>query len=102
MAELPLAFHPDARIEALDAYDWYAERSLNAANAFQEELQKAGIAVQRSPALWARYLFGTRRYLLKRFPFVLVYRVAANRIEVLAVAHGRRQPGYWKNRLKSE
>ncbi|MGA2064730.1 MAG: type II toxin-antitoxin system RelE/ParE family toxin [Thermoguttaceae bacterium] len=102
MARLPLQFHPDARIDALAAYDWYAERSRNAAESFRKELQDAGDAIQRSPELWAEYLFGTRRYLMKRFPFVVVYRIAADRIEIVAVAHGRRRPGYWQGRLESD
>jgi plasmid stabilization system protein ParE len=102
MASLPLEFHPDARIDALQAYDWYAERSQDAADSFQEELQDAGRAIRQSPERWANYLSGTRRYLMKRFPFVIVYRVATDRIEIVAVAHGRRKPGYWKRRLDSE
>jgi len=102
MDRLPLEFHPDARIDAIEAYDWYAERSQQAAIAFQDELQDSGRAIQHSPELWAYYLFGTRRYLMKRYPFVIVYRLATDRIEIIAVAHGRRKPGYWKERLDSE
>ncbi len=80
----------------------HAERSQQAADAFQEELQDAGRAIQQIPTRWANYLFGTRRYLMKRYPFVVVYRLAADRIEIMAVAHGRRKPGYWKRRLDSE
>jgi plasmid stabilization system protein ParE len=46
---VPLEFHPGARIDVLKSYDWYAERSQKAAEAFQEELQVAGRAIQRSP-----------------------------------------------------
>jgi plasmid stabilization system protein ParE len=102
MASLPLVVHPDARVEALAAYDWYSQRSQQAADAFQEELRIAGRAIEHSPELWAHYLFGTRRYLMKRFPFVIVYRVAAERIEIVAVAHGRRKPGYWIGRSSSD
>jgi len=102
LSRLPLEFHPDARIDALEAYDWYAERSQQAADTFHEELQVAGRAIQQSSERWANYLFGTRRYLMKRYPFVVVYRLAADRIEIMAVAHGRRKPGYWKGRLDSE
>ena len=102
MASPPLKFHPDARIDALEAYDWYAERSQEAADAFQEEIQDAGRAIREFPERWATYVLGTRQYVLKRFPFVLVYRIAADRIEIVAVAHGRRRPGYWQERLASE
>jgi plasmid stabilization system protein ParE len=102
MDRLPLAFHPDARVDAMEAYKWYASRSQDAADAFREELQNAGKAIQRSPLLWASYLFGTHRYLMHRFPFVVIYRIATHQIEVMAVAHGPRRPGYWKNRLELE
>jgi hypothetical protein len=36
---------------------------------------------------------------LEEVPFSFVYRVEANRIVIVAVAHGRRRPGYWKSRL---
>lgn len=49
MPKLPLEFHPDARTDVLEAYRWYAERSEHAADAFQEELQAAGSAIQESP-----------------------------------------------------
>jgi len=101
MARLQLEFHPDARLDALEPYDWYAERSQQAADAFQQELQDAGRAIQCSPERWANYLFGTRRYVMKRYPFVLVYRVATERIELVAIAHAKRNPGYWKERLDS-
>ncbi len=55
-------------MDALEAYHWYSQRSQQAADAFQEELQDAGRSIEHSPELWARYLFGTRRYLMKRFP----------------------------------
>ena len=42
MHSLPLFFHPDARVDALEAYDWYAKRSQQAADAFREELHDAG------------------------------------------------------------
>ena len=102
MSRLSLEFHPDARADVLEAYDWYANRSQTAADAFQGELQRAGIAIQRNPLLWDSYLFGTRRYLMKRFPYVVVYRITEERIEIIAVVHGRQRPGFWKGRLKSD
>jgi hypothetical protein len=39
-----------------------------------------------------------RRFLLKRFPFAIVYEVVSSDIQILAVAHARRRPQYWKKR----
>ncbi|MCI0334679.1 MAG: type II toxin-antitoxin system RelE/ParE family toxin [Planctomycetes bacterium] len=102
MARLPIDIHPEARLEEDDAFFYYRERSLRAAESFLKELEKARQAIQKSPEAWAAYLHGTRRYRLKRYPYVVVYRVAAFRIEVVAVAHGRRKPGYWADRLKRD
>jgi len=102
MGKLPLEFHPEARLEALDAYEWYFERSPQAAEAFQAELEKAGRAIQEAPERYEVYLHGTRRYLMKRYPYLVVFRPTADHIEILAVAHGRRRPGYWKKRLDYE
>jgi hypothetical protein len=40
-----------------------------------------------------------RRYVFPLFPFSLVYHLRGDEVEVLAVAHGRRRPGYWRSRL---
>jgi plasmid stabilization system protein ParE len=100
MAKLPIYYHPEARIEADDAFDWYRERSRTAAERFQQQLEAAQDAIQATPNAWAEYMLGTRHYLLKRYPYVVVYRVTENRIEVIAVAHGRRKPGYWADRIR--
>ena len=98
MARPSVEFHPEAIAEARAAYQWYAERDLSAANAFIAELDHATNQVQSNPERWPVHLHGTRKYLFRRFPYGVVYRVTETAIQVLAVAHGRRRPGYWKAR----
>ncbi len=50
---------------------------------------------------WAELQILWRLPTRRRFPYILVYRLAEHRIEIIAVAHGRRRPGFWKRRLKS-
>jgi plasmid stabilization system protein ParE len=92
---LPVDFHPSATVEAAEAYRWYAERSVDAANRFADELDRVVALVGESPDRWPAYLAGTRRAVFRRFPFLLVYRIHEGRVQVLAVAHARRKPGYW-------
>jgi len=40
----------------------------------------------------------TRRLLVGRFPYQIVYRLRAEEIVVVAFAHLKRRPGYWKHR----
>jgi plasmid stabilization system protein ParE len=91
--------HPAAEEEAAEAARWYGERSARAAAEFVEEVNRAIDIVRAAPRRWPIGLHGTRRFLLRRFPFALVYRELPSAIQLLAVAHGRRLPGYWKNRL---
>lgn len=90
--------HPDAIQEAAAAVEWYASRSQQAAEAFTVELDRAVEVISESPERWPAYLHGTRRYLLRRFPFAVVYRVRPSTVQVVAISHGKRRPGYWRER----
>ena len=90
--------HPDAIQEAAAAVEWYAARSQRTAEAFTVELDRAVEVISQSPERWPAYLHGTRRYLLRRFPFAVVYRVGPSTVQVVAISHGKRRPGYWRER----
>lgn len=94
----PAWLHPEAIKEARAAREWYSARNAEAAEAFMAELDTAIAQIEEGPRQCPPYLGATRRYLLHRFPFFVVSREAKGRVEVLAVAHGRRRPGYWLGR----
>jgi plasmid stabilization system protein ParE len=94
----PVEFHPEAFEDAAAAFGWYCERSDTAAAGFLRELEHGVAAIAEAPQRWPPGAAGTRRFLLKRFPLSLVYREQATSIQIIAVAHGRRRPGYWKHR----
>ncbi|OIO92438.1 MAG: hypothetical protein AUJ92_14165 [Armatimonadetes bacterium CG2_30_59_28] len=96
LAELEL--HPEAVAEAKATREWYAERSPRAAARFVIELDGALGRIREFPDLWPSYLHGTRRCLLHHFPYQIVYRQLDDVIQVVAVAHCRRRPGYWRHR----
>jgi len=98
MAQLPVNVHPEAIAEARAAYGWYRERNESAAEAFLAELDRALELISEGPMRWPVYLHGTRHFLLRRFPFAVVYRETGETIQIVAIAHGRRKPGYWKDR----
>src|SRR5271166_1482232 len=91
-------FHPEAILDAWEARRWYADRNPQAADSFMAELDRAAELIIAQPERWPPYLHGTRRYRLRRFPYLLVYRTTADMVVVLAVAHAKRRPGYWKSR----
>jgi toxin ParE1/3/4 len=94
-----LEYLEEALEEAEAAAGWYADRSLTAAAGFSEEIDAAEEAIAEFPEAWPSFAHGTRRYLLRRYPFSIVYRIGSGRILIVAVAHAHRRPGYWKSRV---
>jgi hypothetical protein len=70
-----------------------------AAGMFLDELDRAIDQIGRNPEHYPLYDFGTQRIVLRRFPFVIVFRKAVAGVEIIAIAHVRRRPGYWHERL---
>jgi len=100
MSEKPVfLIHPAAVAEAEKATRWYRERSARTAAQFVEEVNLAIDRIFAAPQHWPAGPHDTRKFLLHRFPFSVVYRELPATIQVLAIAHGRRRPGYWKTRI---
>jgi toxin ParE1/3/4 len=93
-----VTFHPDAASELQGAYDWYLRRSEPSALALALEIDIAIERIAASPTRWPKLAGEIHRYLLKRFPFSLIYRIKHGEIQIVAVAHARRRPGYWQLR----
>ena len=100
MSRIRVELDPEAVAEAQEAFHWYAKRSQRAADRFIAELDAAVARIGEQPQLFACYLHGTRRCRLKRYPYAVVFREQADLIEVVAVAHCKRRPGYWKSRVR--
>ena len=67
-----LRIHPAALEEAEAALDWYAQRSKRAARMFLDDLDRAMDQIGQNPEQSPRHDFGTRRIVLRRFPFVIL------------------------------
>ena len=98
MASNSVEFHPAASQEVEAAFLWYLARSERAAVLFQHEVERAVKLISVAPERFPVGPHGARKCLLHRFPFAVIYRVLPSTIQILAVAHGRRRPGYWKMR----
>jgi plasmid stabilization system protein ParE len=99
MPATDVEIHPDALIEADAGVAWYLERSLGAAERFFAEVERAFEAILEAPERWPLHLHGTRRYLLYKFPYCVIYQASGSVVRIYAVAHTKRRPGYWKARL---
>ena len=70
--------------ESEAAVDWYRQRSRRAAEMFLDELNRAIERISQYPRQFSAYEFGTRRIVLRKLPYLVVFRETASGIEVEA------------------
>ena len=94
------SFHPDARLEFLDAINYYDDRQEELGLEFSREIFATIQRIVYFPIAWPEYSLSTRKCLTQRFPYGLIYLLEGDEIFIVAVAHLNREPGYWLDRLK--
>jgi plasmid stabilization system protein ParE len=92
-------FHPEARIEYLEAIAYYEERQAGLGARFTIEIESMIQRIVEAPNRWPEIEDEVRRCLAHPFPYGVLYSIETNHILLLAVMHLSRKPGYWRNRL---
>ena len=101
MEKIEIELHPEAQAEYLEALQWYVDRSYRVGRRFQREFVRVVELIESDPDKGQVFEGPVRFIRLRRFPYVLYYQpIDSNRVQVLAVAHGRRRPGYWHHRRR--
>jgi toxin ParE1/3/4 len=68
---------------------------------FAADVEQAVDRIQQNPNLGSVYkISGIRRYVIQRFPFLIFYAEFDSLIWIIAIAHAKRKPDYWKSRIK--
>jgi toxin ParE1/3/4 len=95
----PVIIHSEA-IEELDgAVSYYEDQKVGLGFDFLAEVEQTLSKIQQNPNLGAVYkVTGLRRYVIQRFPFLVFYAELEEFIWVVAIAHGKRRPDYWRRR----
>lgn len=96
-----IKFHPDAAVEVTEAAQYYETRILGLGSDLLVEAERALDQILTSPEASQRIGRRVRRKSLWRFPYNLIYAVYPERIRILAFAHQKRRPFYWRKRLKN-
>ena len=97
-----ITFLPEAEEEIEASVRWYEARRRGLGLEFIAALDRALTRIAESPRdhqEWPddpRY----RRAVLDRFPYLVFFEIRAEEIEVVAVAHAKREPGYWRERSR--
>jgi len=93
-------FHPEAEEEFLSAINYYEESHIGLGHDFAREIYLAIQSIIEHPKTWPVFDMDIRRRLIGRFPYAILYSYEGQTVYILAVMHLRRDPGYWKSRLK--
>jgi toxin ParE1/3/4 len=100
---MSLRLLPEADEEAREAARWYDQQRIGLGDEFLEALARSLESIERNPRLGrvdpdAPAGREVRRIRLNRFPYIVIYEIRNGDILVVAIAHGRRRPGYWLSR----
>lgn len=87
-----------AETDFTESLCWYAERSQRAADGFETEFDRALASIGADPGRFPRCDDRHQFYLMRRYPFQVIYREQSDQVAIIAVAHAKREPGYWSNR----
>jgi plasmid stabilization system protein ParE len=88
----------DAEFELIEAKEFYRLGSKRKARAFADAVENALSLLARFPDA-GRAEEGVNVHVVKDFPYEVIYRRRAGLIEIIAIAHTSRRPGYWQSRL---
>lgn len=94
----PIGFLPEAEQEMLEAARYYESQASGLGVKYLSEIEHAVVSIAESPMTWPKIEGELRRRLVRRFPFGILYRIESEEIVIVAVAHLRRKPSYWKGR----
>lgn len=96
---MKVSVQPAAADELREAAKFYADRADQALGlALIAEFERALNFLTLNPELGAVWRGTARRFPLRRFPYSIVYQIKPEELRVIALAHQRRRPSYWKNR----
>jgi toxin ParE1/3/4 len=94
----PVIYHEDAREDYSEAFQYYEDRSVSASQRFEQAIFDCEGKISEDPKRFT--LRGAvRKCVLVDFPYVIYYRELDVHIEIVAVAHAKRNPNYWTYRL---
>jgi len=98
----PVIVEESAERELTESFSFYEERSAGLGYEFKVAAWEAVLTIQRAPEINRLRHDGTRRYTMRRFPFVIHYLEMPDYLWIVAFAHTSRKPDYWRIRLRRE
>ena len=93
-----IKFHPKAELEMIEAASFYEEKQRLLGKRFLQAVEQPLNKISLNPQIYKTIEKNTRWCRINTFPFSVIFREQAESIEIIAVMHIRKRPGYWKER----
>jgi plasmid stabilization system protein ParE len=93
-------FHPEAELELYEAARRYESEVTGLGRRFGDEVERVVNLLLENPEMGVCVDEDLRHFVLRKFPFSVVYAAAGDLVYIVAVAHGSREPDYWRLRVQ--
>ena len=93
--------HPEADLEAIEAASYIKSDDPIQGEYFKEALVNAINKARRDPFIYRTFDGEFRKVKVGKFTYAVVFRLKKDVVQILAVMHLHRRPGYWKDRSKN-
>jgi len=83
-----------------ESYNYYLDQNEKVADKFYNEVNKSLDAISTNPDIYVLFFKDIKKYVLKKFPFIIYYQFKDLVVKVIAIFHTSRNPEIWKKRNK--
>ena len=94
-----VGFHPGARAEFRESICYYETQQPKLGKRFLSAVRSATERIELHPLMYKALENDIRQCRVRHFPYGLIYRSRKDELQIVAVMHLHRKPGYWKHRL---
>ena len=94
-----IIFLPEIAPEIEHSVKHYRKHQIGLENIFFDEIENALNKIRENPERFPKIEENIRKYIIRRYPFNIIYTIKSDKIIIIAVAHQKRKPYYWKHRI---
>jgi toxin ParE1/3/4 len=96
---MTVEYHPAVETELREIQQYYDKQSPGLGTQFIDEFERQVLLLAATPERWMVFAADLRRCLMRRFPYIIYFRlVGTERIRITVVKHQRRHPEYGRER----
>jgi toxin ParE1/3/4 len=95
---MKVRFLAEADVEFRESARYYEAKAPGLGIAFIAEVHRVAAVVASQPSIGSPVDDELRKFILRRFPYSVIYAVEGDEVVITAVAHHKRRPFYWGRR----